>query len=160
MHRLYDAADGRILYSYRDPNYPGGAPLAVDLTGDGVDEPIFFSIKFPAAQGARIHVLHIPSRQLVIHDVDTNLWSTPTVADVRGTGRLELIALSWTTGREAGTLGHPNLQWQLTRFDLSAKPPASRTWAAYMGTAGDGEYHAPSDPLIRNFPRTPAGVAR
>lgn len=160
IHRLYDAADGRILYTYRDPNYPGGAPLAVDLTGDGVDEPIFFSIKFPAAQGARIYVLHIPSRNLISYDVGTNLWSTPTVADIRGTGKLELVALSWTTGREAGTMGHPNLQWQLTRLDLSAKTPTSRTWAAYMGTSGDGEYHAPGDPLINNFPRTSAGVAR
>ncbi|MGH9888660.1 MAG: PQQ-binding-like beta-propeller repeat protein, partial [bacterium] len=65
VHRLYDAADGRVLYEYRDPNYPAGAPIAADLTGDGVDEPLFFTTRFPAAQGARIHILHLPTRTLV-----------------------------------------------------------------------------------------------
>ena len=145
VHRLYDAADGRMLYEYRDPNYPGGAPLAVDLTGDGIDEPIFFSIRFPAAQGARIYVLHLPTRKLIAHDVATNLWSTPVVADIRGTGTLELIALSWLQGiRGDGSMERPDLQWQLLRLDLSAKTPAFRGWAGYMGTETDGAYHTPA----------------
>ena len=145
VHRLYDAADGRLLYEYRDPNYPGGAPLAVDLTGDGVDEPIFFSIRFPAAQGARIHILHLRSRALITHDMATNLWSTPVVADVRGKGTLELIALSWLQGvRGDGTMARPDFQWNMLRLDLSAKTPPVRTWAGYMGTEADGQYHLPT----------------
>lgn len=160
VHRLYDAKDGRILYSYRDPNYPGGAPLAVDLTGDGVDEPIFFSIKFPAAQGAKVYVLHLPSHKLVSHDVAANLWSTPTVADVRGTGTLELVALSWTAGREGGTMAHPNVNWQLNRLDLSAKTPAVRSWAAYMGTAGDGQYRETNEAPVKRVSQRSAEVTR
>ena len=144
VHRLYDATDGHVLYEYRDPNYPGGAPLAVDLTGDGVDELVFVSIRFPAAQGARIHVLHVPSRTLATRDVTTNLWSTPAVADLRGTGRLELIALSWLTGTKGGTMEHPDLTWQLLRLDLSAKTPSFRSWAGYMGTDNDGQFHPAS----------------
>ena len=79
-----------------------------------------------------------------MHDVTTNLWSTPAVADVRGKGNLELIALSWLTGTEGGTMAHPDLTWQLLRLDLSAKTPAFRGWAGYMGTATDGQYHPPA----------------
>ena len=140
VHRLYAAVDGRMLYEYRDPNYPGGAPLAVDLTGDGVDEPLFFTHRFPAAAGARIHILHLPSRTLVTHDVTATLWSTPLVADVRGTGKLELIALAWLVG-SGGTPSHPDATWQLLRLDLSAKTPPVRSWAGYMGTSTDGQYH-------------------
>lgn len=143
-HRLYDAVDGHVLYEYRDPNYPAGAPIAVDLTGDGVDEPLFFTTRFPAAQGARIHILHLPSRTLVTHDVEANLWSTPGIADLRGTGRLELVALSWLRGTGNGTMDRPDLNWQLQRFDLSAKSPAFRSWAGYMGTATDGQYQPPA----------------
>ena len=144
VHRLYDAADGRMVYEYRDPNYPGGAPLAVDLTGDGVDEVLFFSIRFPAAQGARIHIVHLPTRTLITRDVPTNLWSTPAVADIRGAGRLELIALSWLTGTKGGSMAHPDLSWQLLRLDLSARTPAFRSWAGYMGTENDGQFHPAS----------------
>jgi len=142
VHRLYDAADGRVLYEYRDLNYPAGAPIAVDLTGDGVDEPVFFTTRYPMAQGARIHILHVPSQKLVMHDVPTNLWSTPAVADLRRTGKLELVALSWLTGTQGGTVAHPDLSWQLLRLDLSAKTPPARSWAGYMGTATDGQYHS------------------
>jgi outer membrane protein assembly factor BamB len=144
VHRLYDAVDGRMLYEYRDPNYPAGAPIAVDLTGDGIDEPMFFTTRFPAAQGARIHVLHVRTRSLVTHDVTTNLWSTPAVADLRHTGKVELVALSWLTGTEGGSMAHPDLSWQLLRLDLSAKTPASASWAGYMGSATDGQYHPPA----------------
>jgi outer membrane protein assembly factor BamB len=138
VHRLHDAADGRVLHEYRDPHYPAGAPLAVDLTGDGVDEPIFFSTRFPSTQGGKIHVLHLPSKKLVVHDVEGNYWSTPVVADLRTRGALELIGLSWRAA--AGTSARPDLKWQLLRLDLSAKAPAFRGWAAYMGTQTDGHY--------------------
>jgi outer membrane protein assembly factor BamB len=145
VHRLYDAADGRQLYEYHDPNYPGGAPLAVDLDGDDVDEPIFFSISFPAAQGARIYVLHLPSRRLVRHDMTSNLWSTPAIADVRGTGQLELVALSWLQGtRGGGSVARPDYVWHLHRLNLSARTPTALSWAGYMGTATDGQYHPPT----------------
>jgi len=140
VHRLHDAKDGRVLYEYRDPNYPAGAPLAVDLTGDGVDEPLFFTVRFPAAQGARVHVLHLPTRRLAVHDVVDNLWSTPVVADPRRRGTLELIALTWRAD-SGGTMARPALSWHLERLDLSAKTPAARTWAGYLGTDTDGQYH-------------------
>lgn len=144
VHRLYDATDGRVLYATTDPNYPGGAPLAVDLTGDGVDEVLFFSIRFPSAQGGRIYVLHRPSGKLIAHDVPANLWSTPTVADVRGTGTLELIALSWLAGESGGSMARPDFSWQLQRLDLSAKTPPALTWAGYMGTSQNGVYRPPA----------------
>ncbi len=143
VHRLHDARDGRVLYEYRDPNYPAGAPLAVDLTGGPSDEPIFFSTRFPSAQGGKIHVLHLPTRELVVHDVEGNYWSTPVVADLRGRGSLELIGLTWRAAA-GGTAARPDLKWQLLRLDLSAKAPASRSWAAYMGTTTDGHYRPPA----------------
>lgn len=148
VHRLLDADDGRLLYQYRDPFYPAGAPLAVDLTGDSVDEPFFFSVRFPTAQGARIHVLHLASGQLITHEVATNYWSTPAIVDARGAGTLELIGLSWHQGDNTGAPGWRDVQWQLLRMDLGAKAPAFRSWAAYMGTGTDGHYgRRPPRPL-------------
>jgi outer membrane protein assembly factor BamB len=143
VHRVHDARDGRVLYQYGDPFAPAGAPLAVDLTGDGIDEPFFFSMRFPRAQGGRIHILHGRSAELIAHEVSMNFASTPHIADPRDSGTLELIGLAWTV-----ELGPDAPEWrdfrsQLLRLDLSAATPAFRSWAAYMGTATDGHYRPP-----------------
>jgi outer membrane protein assembly factor BamB len=143
VHRLLDARDGDMLYHYQDPYYPAGAPLAVDLTGDGVDEPIFFSGRFPSAQGARIHVLHLPSREIVSHDVPDNFWSTPIVADIARKGALELIGLSWRVGDDRSDQSWKSLSWQLLRMELSARTPTSITWGGYMGSNRDAQYRVP-----------------
>ena len=140
VHRLYDAADGELLYEYRDPQHPAGAPLAVDLNGDGIDEPFFFSMRYPTARGGRIHVLDVSTRQLVTHDVSGNMASTPLIADPRQTGTLELIALSWHIGPGAGAPDWRNMSWELTRLDLGAPTPPLMAWAGYMGTAANGRY--------------------
>jgi hypothetical protein len=139
-HRLYRASDGALLYEYRDLFYPAGAPLAVDLTGDGIDELIFFSFRYPMAQGGRIHILHGPSNRLITHDVPDNLATTPVIADPRHTGKLELIGLSWNIDQTAEETDWRALRWQLLRLDLSATAPPLRGWAGYMGSAGDGHY--------------------
>ena len=145
VHRLFDAATGATLYEHRDSFYPGGAPLAVDLTGDGLDEPLFFSQRFPATQGARIYILDAGSRRLITRDLPTTLGSTPVVADPRKTGTLELIGLSWTveTHQDAPS-DWRDQRSHLLRLDLSAKTPPFRSWAAYMGTESDGQYHPPA----------------
>jgi outer membrane protein assembly factor BamB len=147
VHRLHDATDGRILYEYKDPQHPSGAPLAVDLTGDGIDEPFFFSMRYPTAQGGRIHIYHIPSRGMVHHDIPTNVASTPAIADPRATGTLELILLSWNIDAisESEAPSWRNLRSHLMRLDLSAATPEFRGWAAYMGTATDGHYRTTAD---------------
>jgi hypothetical protein len=139
-HRLYDAVVGRVIYQYTDASYPSGAPLAVDLTGDGVDEPFFFSMRYPTAQGGRIHILHAPSRHLVTHDISSNLASTPAIADPRAMGTLELILLSWEIGKVSEAPGWRDLRSHLMRLDLNAAMPVFRSWAGYMGTAMDGQY--------------------
>ena len=142
-HRLYDATDGRLLYEYRDLFYPAGAPLAVDLTGDGIDEPIFFSFRYPMAQGGRIHILHGPSKRLITHDLTDNFATTPVIADPRHTGKLELIGLSWNIDQAAENTDWRALRWQLLRLDLSAPALPFRSWAGYMGTMANGIYTAP-----------------
>ena len=134
-HRLLDARDGRLLYEHKSLLSPAGAPLAVDLTGDGIDEPLFFGAR------GRIHVLHLPSKEVVIHDVPAYFTSTPHIADPRGTGTLELIGVAWTNAVDDGRIADwRNLHTQLLRMDLNADVPAFRAWAAYMGTAMDGRY--------------------
>lgn len=165
VHRVLAAEDGRVLFEHRDALYPGGAPLAVDLDDDGADEPIFFTVRFPSGHGGRIYVLDAASDSLLAHDVPTNLWTTPAVADPRGTGTLELIALAWNLRADAQSqagaaspggfdvLGDPgdgaptwrDLRWQLLRLNLGGKTPASRSWAAYMGTSSDGHYTTTAD---------------
>jgi hypothetical protein len=143
VHRLHDAADGTLLFLHRDPEHPAGAPLAVDITGDGLDELFFFSLRYPTAAGSRIYIHHAPSQSLITHDIDTNSASTPLIADPRGAGTLELIAPSWTIGITAGAPDWRDLSSHLLRFDLAAPTPAFRGWAGYMGTAADGSYAAP-----------------
>ena len=146
-HRILDAKDGRVLYEYRDGSYPAGAPLAVDLDGDGADEPIFFSQSYPAAQGGRIHIVDVASKRLITRDVPLNFASTPVIADVRRTGTLELIGLGWRMNDSDPTAPvWQGLEWQLLRLDLSARTPEFISWGGYMGTRNDGRYHSPSPP--------------
>jgi hypothetical protein len=160
VHRLLSADDGRVIYEHRDALYPGGAPLAIDLDADGVDEPIFFTVRFPTGHGGRIYILDVASDSVIAHDVPTNLWTTPVIADPRGKGTLELIGLAWSLRTDARSpagasspggfdvLGDPgsgaptwrDLRWQLLRLNLGGRTPDSRSWAAYMGTAADGQY--------------------
>lgn len=140
VHRVYDAADGRLLYEYRDELQPGGAPLAVDLTGDGIDEVFFFSMRYPVGQGGRIHILHARSKKLIVQDVPTNLGPTPAIAAIRPEGTLELIGTSWRVLPGTGTPTWRDLEAQMFRADLTVKAPAFLGWAAYMGTAADGRY--------------------
>jgi outer membrane protein assembly factor BamB len=144
VHRLIDASDGRVLLTYNTEVPPGGAPLAVDLTGGGVDEPIFFSARFPGGRSSRIHVLHLASGKLIRYELPTIFATTPVIADPRNTGALELIGLAWQPHRAHGLAADTtaftwrDLRWQLLRLDLSAQVPDAMTWAGYMGTAGNG----------------------
>lgn len=144
VHRLYNARDGKVLYEHQNEMYPGGAPLAVDLNGDGIDEPVFFSTRFPSAQGSRIHVLHVPTRTLVEHDLAQNLWSTPVIGDAKGQGRLELTGAAWGMSEVGATADRPALRWELLRLSLDAPVPAFTSWGGYMGTTHDAHYRPPS----------------
>lgn len=149
VHRLIDAADGRVLVEYDNDFPPGGAPLAVDLTGDGVDEPIFFSVRFPRGQAARLHILHLASGKLITYDLPTIFGTTPVIADVRGADTLEMVGLGWqiqadsSVAADSASVSWRNLRWQLVRIDLSTPAPDYMSWAAYMGTATDGRFRPP-----------------
>ena len=135
-HRLHDARDGRVLYEHKSLLSPAGAPLAVDLTGDGIDDPFFFGAR------GRIHVLHLATKKVLVHDVPAYFTSTPQIADPRRSGTLELIGLGWTNAVDDGSIADPrNLHTEMLRMDLNAAAPRFRAWAAYMGTAMDGRYH-------------------
>ena len=143
VHRLFDARNGDIVYEYRDQYSPGGAPLAVDLSGDGIDELVFFSGNYPVAQAARIHILHAPSKTLIAHDVPLNLTTTPLIGDPRHTGTLELIGVAWEITPGEGTPDWRRLRTQLMRLDLGAPTPPFLAWAEYMGSNRDGSYRPP-----------------
>lgn len=115
VHRLHDAANGRVLYEYQNTLFPGGAPIVVDLDGDGIDEPFFFSVRYPNGVGARIHLVQTASSSLITHDLPTNYWTTPAIADARGRDTLELIGLSWLQNADSG------LTWQLSRLNLGPR---------------------------------------
>lgn len=136
VHRIFAAGDGQVLYEHRNPLYPAGAPLAVDLTGDGIDEPFFFSAR------GRINILHGRSGKLIAYDVPAHFAATPLIADLRGTGTLELIGVAWDNAADGqgGVAYWRDLTSRLLRLDLDAPTPEVRSWAGYMGTAADGRY--------------------
>lgn len=140
VHRLYDAADGRLLFQHRNTQHPAGAPLAVDLSGDGLDDLFFFSMRYPTARGSRIHILHAASQALITHELDTNAASTPLIADPRRTGTLELIVPAWSIVDVTDVPDWHNLRVHLHRLDLGAPTPGFLGWAGYMGTDADGRY--------------------
>jgi outer membrane protein assembly factor BamB len=144
VHRLIDAKTGKVLYKYQDDLNPAGAPLAVDLNDDGVDEGIFFSTAFPKAQGSRIYVLDIAGQKLLAHNLNSIFWSTPVIADPRKTGTLEMIGLSWTQTPSEGQASWKDLHWHLLRLNLNAKTPPFRSWAGYMGTHWNGIWEGPA----------------
>lgn len=138
VHRLFDARDGSLLYVHRSRFFPAGAPLAVDLTDDGVDELFFFS------DPGRIHIYHGPSKELLSHDVDANLSATPLIAAPRGAGSLELIGVAWwNLSPRPGVANWRDLRSQLLRLDLGADAPEFKAWAGYMGTETNGRYRPP-----------------
>jgi outer membrane protein assembly factor BamB len=168
IQRLVDATNGRVLVDYENALAPGGAPLAVDLTGNGVDEAIFFSIRFPGEQSSRLHVLHFATGKLITYDLPTIFATTPVIADPRSTGSLEMIGLAWQLSGDsmptAGAADSPpaaapgsdaaapadsnampwrSMRWQLLRLDLTAATPQFRSWAGYMGTGTDGRFRRP-----------------
>jgi outer membrane protein assembly factor BamB len=153
VHRLIDATSGEVLLAYENAFAPGGAPLAVDLTGDDVDEPVFFSTRFPGEQSSRIHILHLPTGRLITYDLPTILATTPLIADPHGTGTLELIGAAWQIHRDStatqsraadsAIVSWRDMRWQLLRIDLSAPPPAFMSWTGYMGTSQDGRFRPP-----------------
>jgi hypothetical protein len=142
VHRLLNASDGGVLFQSRDGFHPAGAPLAVDLTGDGVDEALYFSMLYPTAEGGRIGVVYSGSREPIVHDLASNLTGTPVVADPRGSGTLELIGVSWMTLESPDGPDWKDLRWRLLRLDLSAPPPPFIAWGGYMGTDQDGIYRS------------------
>ena len=138
MHRLYDARDGTLLYIHSDNLYPAGAPLAVDLTDDGIEELMFF------ADPGHVFIYYPLSKRLVTHDLGANYSGTPVVADPRGVGSLEMIGVSGEIAPHGmGEARAEDVRSHLLRLDLNAKPPAFFAWSSYMGTRNDGRYHPP-----------------
>jgi outer membrane protein assembly factor BamB len=135
VHRLYDARDGSLLYRHSDPVLSAGAPLAADLTDDGIDELIFF------AYPGRIYIYYPLSKNLVTHDLGANFSGTPVIADPRRTGSLELIGVAWQVlphEGEAAVAG--DVMSRLLRLNLNAPTPEFMAWGSYMGTHNDGQY--------------------
>ena len=141
VHRLYDARDGRLYLEHKDNDSPGGAPLGVDLSGDGIDELIFFSFRYPAGQGGRMTIVHGPSKRVITHTFRTNFGTTPLIAELKG--KLELIGLSWWIEEQPQPPSWRNLRWELLRLDLSEPAPSFMAWAGYMGTQANGIFRAP-----------------
>ena len=138
VHRLYDARDGTLLYIHSDNLYPAGAPLAIDLTDDGIEELMFF------ADPGHVFIYYPLSKRLVTHDLGANYSGTPVVADPRGGGSLEMIGVSGEIAPHGmGEARAEDVRSHLLRLDLNAKPPAFFAWSSYMGTRNDGRYHPP-----------------
>ena len=141
-HYLLRASDGEVLWSHEDDLSPVGAPVSVDLTGDGIDEILFFSgaNMFRRAM-TRIHVLRTSELELSTHEQSLSILATPILADLDDRGRLELVVPG--SRMEPGQRPSPeSVSWRLLRLELDADTPERRTWAGYMGTDASGVFSA------------------
>jgi len=80
----------------------------------------------------------------VQHDVGASMSATPTLADPRGAGSLELIGVSWEIlPHGTGQADAGDVKSHLLRLDLDVPPPGFVAWGSCMGTWNDGRYRRP-----------------
>jgi hypothetical protein len=106
-------SDGQVKWTYRfgqgpSPYVGAGAPLIVDLNGDGVPEVVFttFASGEPRTPDVPAHLIILNANGVELHRIELfgrGSMAAPTVADVDGDGQPELIiSLKDTLGGEDG----------------------------------------------------------
>jgi outer membrane protein assembly factor BamB len=128
-----DGRDGRVAASARVGSESWASPLTADLNGDGLDEVVLSAVtdvppggfEEPSAK-ASTHLLVFDGRtRRVLVDRTLRGWSsaTPTITDLDGDGRLELLV--------------PHLD-RLTCFTIDGAPNPSVAVGNYRGPSADG----------------------
>lgn len=137
VHRLLDAATGEELERFNATENFAASPIAFDLTGDGVDEVLFFSsggFSTPDGMTIRIHNLVADESELI-----TMPWSsiaTPMVYQAEDFERLELVAVTFSSRLDGE--GIDQRYWAIRRLDLQATAEAVSGWTQYLGPCSDG----------------------
>lgn len=136
VHRLIEGADGEVVESWNAPHGFASSPLAVDLTGDGIDELLMGSTAVFGSVATDLRLYNPATETLTTESHAYAMGATPLVYRAAGHDRLELVVLSFT-GDISGQ-GEDLPEWQLRRLDLNATSEAVATWGAYMGSMGVG----------------------
>ena len=136
-HRLFELADGTPLDSWGSSLPFAFSPLAVDLTGDGVDAWIAGSTSvFAPSVASEVRVVDTVTQVRRTFTFPFGMAATPLVHVAPGHDQLELALVGFTMDPDDFMANPPS--WLFRRVALGASAPASITWGAYLGTCGDG----------------------
>jgi hypothetical protein len=138
---MLDGEDGSVQFIDSIGSIHFASANAVDLNNDGLDEAIVSTNSF--SNGCfRNSVLSInffdnSMQELIVPVAGVNLASTPLIADLNNDAAVELLTL--TRRDSLNPTGIKGVS--LRKYTLnSVLPNAGISWAAYMGTQGDGHF--------------------
>jgi hypothetical protein len=128
--------DGRVFWERASDKGFNPSPLAVDLDDDGYDEVIIGEVDFEAGTLWSV----VDPLGFVTTPIFDDGWGgvgTPAVADLDGDGWLEIVMAG-----AAAIDGSEVPQWRIGRYRLNARAASEPAWSGYMGTRGNGIFHA------------------
>jgi len=145
IQKMIDGKTGDVLFVDSLGIYQNTSPLAVDLTGDGVDEVVMsLNIQKELLPGTYSYFTYIAAIEfksgmivnLTNAEKGTNLSSTPWMGDLDNDGYLDIIYCHGTNYLATYTFDGMRIH----RLSTSIPVPKDLQWGAYQGSNYDGIY--------------------
>src|SRR5262249_25312715 len=130
-------ANGSVLWRYSNDDTVFGGVTIADINADGSPDVILGGDSTQSqyySAGGRIVCLSASGRREWIHNTDQVIWSSPAVADLTGTGKLDVIV---------GTrYYYPNVGNKVYALDSQGNPLAGWPYITDPNPANNGQVYA------------------
>lgn len=141
---LLDGKLGKIVFQDSMGNMGFSSPLALDLTGDGIEEAIIsvndWGLDRPTAYTHRLVAINFANGEkieLTPRETMKNISSTPLICDLDGDGLLDLIYCIQANAYETHEFNGLTIRKVPLRIPINRK----HSWPAYMGAFYNGLLH-------------------